>query len=141
MESEAAALAARRASPADLAGIKRSFHNLQHASGNGHDLNALSMAFSPIPIGGQPQSPPGPLCQMAGRPGLGDAAPQCLQNEQEVFEQLQSEHHKLIMAIGEGDDELARELARSHVMAAALRRGVKVGTLGRPFQSTIFCAG
>jgi GntR family transcriptional repressor for pyruvate dehydrogenase complex len=126
VESEAAALAARRADPDDLASIKRHFHEVERAVECHGEIDPRSIEFHQSLMAASHNPHLARFVEWLGAqvwtmPPGDDGA-----SSREVVQQVQNEHKKLIEAIASGDEDLARKLSKDHVLAAARRRGIKV---------------
>ncbi len=124
VESEAAALAAKRATKKEFQKIKKSFHAFEQALEGGEDGYQQSKAFHRS------------ILEASGNPHLSKlvewidaklwARPVESMLNQRVTRSIHREHTTLIQAIKERDTDKARKMAQKHVINAAKRFGIHV---------------
>lgn len=123
MESEAAALAARRRTARHLSEIKKRLAAFEMAVQSGSDCTRESLAFhkSIIRASGNPH-----LVRLVDWVDAKIFALRTMDNEEDqraLLERVRREHTALVKAVEDGDSGLARKIALTHVGHAADQHG------------------
>lgn len=127
-EPEAAALAAQRATDADIESIQDKLLALKRAPFAGRDGSSESLEFHQAVIDASHNPCFAGFISWLGKKLL-VLSLDITRDKQErlMFEEIHKEHELIVAAIAKKDPELARKACRYHVILAAKRQGVDIG--------------
>ena len=126
IESEAAAMAAARASKKNLATIKKRFSQLETTLKNSGDSTEASLAFHKAIMDASNNSQIANLVIWIDTKIWSFVRTNNLEHDTAMLSKIQHEHQAILKAIEDGNPVKARRLSRQHVIDAARRHGLKI---------------
>lgn len=126
IESEAAAMAAARASKKALATIKKRFSELETTLKNSGDSTQASLAFHKAIMDASSNSQIANLVIWIDTKIWSFVRSNNLEQDEAMLSEIQHEHQAILKAIEDRNHVKARRLSRQHVIDAARRHGLNI---------------